>query len=336
MKRGLQDIREVIIQESEAIKARKKRITGRSIQLFVEGLLKKMKSIKEPESLALADLKNYRDGDTLAYICSNIPPEVVHHKFGLEFLLWVRTESTSMEYGDDCRRVFEENGYDYGLLERARLAMWRLTTNEYSVENILRLYNVLINLENALVKIQLANLLDAHATGQIKAEKYSLEVLMPESGERGYVTKWNGKQTENGLISIYLDAPVAVGLFYKDLPCAVISFLPYGDNLKIFQNQGIKPKSANGAKVKTTKGLGGFNNIRWVMLDVLKEIARLLGYNYIISPTAENIEWTRRRHKNGDLHLELKDAQRIYDNSAQTFGFKLIEEDGKRYYRLEI
>jgi len=166
--------------------------------------------------------------------------------------------------------------------------------------------------------------------------------------------------------ALYLDTPVGIGLFYKKEPCGILGFVPENkDSLMIFQLQGANPflmdedekyilfdsngtkvinksiwknhkryyKNVNGETIpekdivplkKSSRGLAPFDHLK-LLTRLSFAPAESLGFKEVAIRSGHNNSWTRP-YGDGRIHLDIKDALKIYDRTAKEMNFYQRED----------
>lgn len=221
---------------------------------------------------------------------------------------------------------------DASKLEKAKMTAWRFSRRR-DYESIMKAYELIRNFSN-IEDINLRKLLENNAKQGIKlSEKrirdYSLIGLETGAECTGYVGYWDLKLAKDKLYRIYLDAPVGFVLTYKNLPQAAVSFAPKGiEDLIIPQLQGVNSfgRHARGLMPLNWKSL---------LIDTVAAYGSSQGFSGLIIQSGHNNEWTKKVYragpKTGKAHLQLEKALKIYDEFAESNGFK--QQEDKNWYK---
>jgi len=155
-----------------------------------------------------------------------------------------------------------------------------------------------------------------------RANDYSLTPLITDSGfAQGSVKIWSGMY-DNKLFSIWLDSPVGIGLMYKGLPNAIVSFYaPKSNRIMIEQIQGVRPESLDSQRKFSSRGL---MPLQWekLLVKIVEELAVDQKFKEICVVSGDNQEWLGGRGRNSKKH---------YDDIAVTMNY--CQRRDKNWYK---
>ncbi len=126
-----------------------------------------------------------------------------------------------------------------------------------------------------------------------------------------------GKITKN--YQVYLDAPVGIGLTFKNRPCAITSFAAFDKStVRIYQVQGVRPYK-NYYSLSSSRGIF---NIEWdkILIELAENYARNLGFSHL-SIQGQELH---------DYSIMIRSGKDHYDNLAKKLGFK---ENQNNWYK---
>ena len=137
----------------------------------------------------------------------------------------------------------------------------------------------------------------------------------------------------------YLDAPISLALMYKGNPTAVIAaYVDTGSSLVVNEIQAVRPHISTvvDSKVeykKLSSNKWELEPLDWqkFLIDSLARIAAMHGIQKIGIQSAVNNRWTKP--EDGEVHLPLERAEKIYDQLALSLGMKPIYN---RNYEMDI
>ena len=167
-----------------------------------------------------------------------------------------------------------------------------------------------------------SNLKEGRAFSQERCGEYSLLSFHARENCRGYVDRWRDRIAEGTRqkISVYLDVPMAIALFWNHAPAAVAGILPLSaKTLAIYQLQGVKPILVDEQGKEIGKGASwGLEPLDWkkLLVECVLQVAPRLGFSKVGIQSGYDNAW----RKSGSLPLER--AVAIYDATAERFGFK--------------
>lgn len=204
-------------------------------------------------SLAALDTSDFPE---LANLIAFFPPQAVYNRLGKSALLWSwlrRTEGLSgfFPYNDGFKQVIEEElGRNPDQLRKSRKAV-EAKAETKDVRTILALDDLISDVNNGfLQEIDLPQVLRQHTkTGvsltEERLKKYALQPVNTIYYHHGYAEKWGDKNVDCQYtikkFRVYVDAPIAIGLFYESLPAALVGFsLTTPKTLLIYQLQGVR------------------------------------------------------------------------------------------------
>ncbi len=306
-----------------------------------EGILN---AISEPIGRVEVELlESYNQAFPVCTLLMFMDPLIVLKEFGEDVLIW-----SWLSYGimDERLELYEAvigRQKDMNALELSRRVLWsHFCTTEF--KSVMKFYDVYMGLEERVERLDLQECVQRHAKVGVmisanRGEDYCLEVLRPRKimdklSDIGYAEEYVGLK-DKSLVNIYLDAPLAVCLKYKDEPQAVVSFnfTPEGDALKIYQLQGVLRKVVDDERtVVGEKHARGLMPLCWqnLLVDITAQIAQSYGFTHVAIRSAHNNSWTKPYYDK-TIHLPLDAALQKYDAVAQNLGF--IQGQEKDWYK---
>ena len=311
---------------------------------FLNSSLKSLDALKKKKSS-----DGYFKDHYLAILLHYFSPETIYQQFGLDTFLWLlaykeKTFLTGLWSDDDVQKL---TGKNKRTMVRASItAAEYMTANPptvYTRETIWAIADCLDSFQETLKSIDLESLLrnnvkEGRTLSQQKSGAYFLRSLHARENCRGYVNEWHHKIVEKNprqKISVYLDVPMALSLFWNDAPAAVAGILPVSpETLVIYQLQGVKPVIINEERKELSKGATwGLEPLDWkkLLVESVLHVAGEFGFTKVGIQSGYDNVW----RKCGGLPLER--ALAIYDKTAQRMGFKqrsfLRKNKDRAWYR---
>lgn len=129
---------------------------------------------------------------------------------------------------------------------------------------------------------------------------YSLNPLnTPDSNICGMEKKWGSFQKYDGSrtkkFSIFLDTPIALGLFYKGEPNAIIGFIAENrQTLMVHQIQGVRPRIFDYKKKISKKGSSrGLMPLNWedLLVNCVEQLAKEMNFKKTAIKSGYNSKW---------------------------------------------
>lgn len=246
--------------------------------------------------------------------------------------------------GEKARSIFEEIGRTPERLEKALNAINHLAQRrdlptiaafEKVIEQVNSGFLQYVDLEK-LVQENSFSFLSPH-----QRQRYALEPLNTMStGIEGYEENWHREHIPrpNGhkaIFDVYLDIPVAIGLFYDALPQALAGFLATDpETLLIYQFQGVRPEIVD--KHNCSIGYGsswGLEPLDWkkLLVECAASLAQSVGFRRLAIRSGHHNGWTKKVNPDGTPKFPLQRALAIYDGTAERLGFTQGED--KNWYR---
>lgn len=326
-------------------------------------LQRRMEELKErfPADLSLATLDSHEKEHARGVyspfleLISYLPPEGVFEEFGEEVLFWAFCHAPFERREVLLHQYAQLSKKDKGKLELALHTEEKVTYHLSSNLNsraILKTYHFLEFLQKGdltgdpsegFSSSSLKNMLQACALpGVILSEQrlaaYRLEgMIMNGTEATGYERNWHyPKHLPEIEFELFLDAPLAISLLYKNEPQGLCSFwLEDQETLLIRQLQGVqKKKKYSTTKLRSHNGLAPLDWIKF-FLSCTAQLAQQFEITTISIQGGENNHYTRViDSKTGKLKLELQKALQRYDDNARRFGFEQ-RKDGNWYIATE-
>ncbi|MDP3640426.1 MAG: hypothetical protein Q8R53_04480 [Nanoarchaeota archaeon] len=271
--------------------------------------------------------------DCLAHLLSYFPPEAISEQFGQDTFLWLLAYKekiffTGLWNDEDVQKL---TGKNKRTMVRACTTAAEFTTvtppTLYRRETIFAIADCIDSLQETLISIDLEALLrgnvkEGRTFPRQRSSEYHIQPLHAKENCRGYVKIWDNRIIEktHQKISVYLDVPMALSLFWNDAPAAVAGILPVSPKtLVIYQLQGVKPLLIDEQKKEIGKGGSwGLEPLDWkkLLVESVLHLAGKLGFTEVGIQSGYDNVW----RKCGGLPLER--ALAIYDGTAQRLGFK--------------
>lgn len=252
------------------------------------------------ESTGLKQFDSYpvSTQNSLSLLLARLPHELVISDLGREALIWAWVK---YPYEDATKENLEANikncDVDFKLLERAKLTAKKLH-NSSDGSTIIKTYELLHGLNDVcLQNIDLPMLLRLCTKQNInpsekRIKDYGLTTI-PSEGTTGYIEEPRLKKSPDGKkkFSIYLDAPIAVGLMYKGEPNAVVAFSPK-DAITFFisQLQGVIGRKKESEKRAHSRGL---ITLEWekLLVHISENIGKMFNFEQIAIQGSRNNKW---------------------------------------------
>lgn len=298
--------------------------------------------------------------------------------FGRELAIWAWVNMAYADENRFLKEVCKASGENPLLMEKSRMSTMYLNRDEYSSRLVTKFYDLItatndydtcytfekgLSLEKVLAqncrsktcefnKYSLVPLnTPAYITYNIHDDEWwHIHECGPEVVWES-IRKIEGKNARSledisrnefagKFYKIWLDSPVGIGLFYNDVPCASISFIPEIDNaLLIVQMQGIKPMLLrDSSKILIDEryekiSSRGIFNIGWqdILVKYAENLAKQLDYKKIGIRGAVNNIWTRPNRYAKEPHLTIEQAEKKYNYIAKRLGFK--KEKNNNWYK---
>lgn len=172
-----------------------------------------------------------------------------------------------------------------------------------------------------------------------KISSYDLFVLRTVNNQaEGYASHWGERKVScsnyTKLYDLWLDAPLAVSLFYNREPNAVVSFFPFSEKtLMINQLQGVSPDKYDENKIFKGKFKArGLAVLDWqkFLVNIVKDVARDFNYDFVAIRGAHNHPDAFPDDYASSDDLSFSRALKVYDGVGQRLGFK--ENDERDWY----
>ena len=306
-----------------------------------EGLLD---MISEPiERVEVELLESYNKAFPVCTLLMFMDPAVVVKEFGEDVLIWSWLSYGIMDERLELYKTVIDRKKDMNALELSKRVLWsHFFTTEF--KSVMKFYDVYMGLEERVESFDLQECLQRHAKLGImisteRGKDYCLEVLRPRKimgalQGIGYAEEYFGLNDKSS-VNIYLDAPLAVALKYKDEPQAVaaFNFTQEGDALKIYQLQGVLRKVIDDENtVVGKKHARGLMPLCWqdLLVDITSQIAQSEGFTYVAIRSGHNNRWVKLS-LDGTIHLPLDAALHKYDAVAKQLGF--VQKEDKDWYK---
>lgn len=278
----------------------------------------------------------------LSLLLAHLPPKTVFNELGPDALYWTWVKYPYVPHKDKIAGALAGfTGKDPEMLEKARLSAWRMLHNKDArdVKSIDRLIEYVNSgrLGSFPLKEQIRLCSKPGFSMQERENQYLLSAMntekhYPVSNE----VEW-GRMADGGgnkRFSVYLDAPVGIGLMHKGLPAAAAGLLSSASTLMIYQLQGIQPHivDENGKEIGRASSRG-LMPIDWqrILVNCAGFVASELGLEEICLRSGYNNKWTKKYEGDGKIHLKLEDALAAYDRVAERLGFE--QRDDKNWYK---
>ena len=298
--------------------------------------------LKPRKKVTGSSLDRLKFNSYLRELLLSLPPEKVLKDLGKEVVLWAWVNST---IDDDLQGDFEQVidnslGINMELLINARKAVWR-DSRTRDFKQIMNLYTRLNGLETVLPMVPLFELLCTHASKEImfseeKREEYQLQPLMDRKLKKIHTMMYAIKnKNQEKIFSIYLDAPGAFALCYKNEPQAVAAYTcSTPSTLLIPQLQGINWEFDRSNNIKKKRHARGLVHLDWQasLVDIVAYIGRRQGFTQLGIQSGYNNDWTQKYDEKGKVHLPLDVALQKYDAVAERLGF--IQREDKNWYKI--
>ena len=281
-----------------------------------------------------------------------LDPKSILEQAGFDPLLWAGFCTESMHYGQ--RRTFTTllatAGYSPERMQVAARALSEILSRPENTQTAFKTYTLgsaLERLNFEPIEVPLKNYVKPNRLSSLATlTDYSLEGITIPSGfpygknhPHGHIAY--SVHPGDSFVSIYLDAPAALVLHYKDQPVAVLSaFACTATSLFINQIQATQRFEL----VSDTPELTArpHPSHRWelepldwksFLFDTICSIARTTGFTDIIIQSGDNNRWTKP-DASGTLHLPVERARAIYDAFATSKGMVRMP-DGNFYLTLD-
>lgn len=296
-----------------------------------------------PTDLSFSTLDSYKENLKLSIVLAHIPAKEILSNFGDDVLFWTCLRYPYKRQYDILLKDIETiTKRDSVLLEKAKLTAWQLL-RESGTELIKKTYDLGDSIRLRIAdSIDLKKLLQENAKedAQLSEKRladYSLHPLTTiENYSHGPEAKWGGRRIGNDKrYSIYLDTPYGLALTYKGEPNAVVGFFPNAiDSIIIYQLQGVRPDKLDQKEEQIGKSSSrGLMPIDWqkLMVDVVENIAKQLGYSKIAIQSGINNSWTKPYYVDKKIQIPLEEAVKKYDYVAKRLGFYQAKD--KNWYK---
>lgn len=164
-----------------------------------------------------------------------------------------------------------------------------------------------------------------------KISSYDLFALRTVDNQaEGYASHWGQRKFScskyTKLYDLWLDAPMAVSLFYNREPNAVVSFFPFDERtLMINQLQGISPNKYDENKIFKGKFKArGLVVLDWqkFLVNIVEGVARDFNYDFVAIRGAHNHPDAFPDDYVSSEDLSFSRALKMYDGVAKRLGFK--------------
>jgi hypothetical protein len=283
-----------------------------------------------------ASLDSYFEKSALNMILSSFSAEILCSELGEDALLWTWLNKSRSIFDEDnlIKDIERITGLDSMQIDKiSTFTKVRLNTsgvglfkknydaNSKSVGNYIESLNLQEYLKNSTK--------NNFQFSQKRLNDYSLSALSTQGAQiAGHDINWNytTQMAEEKMYIIFLDSLVGLSLNYKDKPNAVIGFYPCDlETIFVEQLQGIRPMKYNSTGCNTfagsSKGLIPGLNWKKLLVDIVFDFAKEIGFSQIAIQSGYNNYWTKPSHF-GDPLLPLENAIKIYDDFAKESGFK--------------
>lgn len=294
--------------------------------------------------LSLAALDEY-DFPELANLIAFFPPRAVYNHLGKSAMLWSwlrHTEGFSCFFphvGDFNQAIEEKVGRKLDQLRKSRKAV-EAKAETKDARTILALDDLISDVNSGfLQEIDLPHLLRQHiktgvSLAKERVEKYALLPLNTTYDHHGYAQEWGDKKVDCQdtikKFRVYVDAPIAIGLFYEGFPTALVGFsLTTPKTLLIYQLQGVRAEIYTYKLTKSDSW--SLEPLDWKVLLVscVEQLARKRKMKTLGIQSWKHNHWC----KDNPHEFPLKRAMAIYDQTAERLGFKK-KKNGNWYLSL--
>lgn len=174
--------------------------------------------------------------------------------------------------------------------------------------------------------------IDLHAaldTSRATAEPFS-EKRMHDYGllgmlavDHGKVEGWSHTILNNKYYNLYIDAPTAIALTYKNMPQALVSMRAAPRrSVRVVQIQGVRPWHWVNNQLGKMASSRGLMPLHWVscMLHIADQVAQSVDASTIYVQSASLNTWAREGARS-DLGFPHQAAQKIYDTVPKENGY---------------
>lgn len=283
-----------------------------------------------PQNLELESLDSYKNSYELNTLFTYSPHEKLKKEFGKDILLWTWNKNEYHSEKSDLLSAIDE---DLNLNEDILLLSRTISRNIQPInssKSLKKVYDTVNSFNDFLKNYDLKNELlknikSGFGISEKKLEKYSLDQFFArENNFSGEDEVWGRTYEETESYDVYLDAPICVGLMFKDEPCALMSFFPTDNNaVLIKQIQGVNKKtydSKNKSKVISTKSQRAIISINYnkFFFDLVQDYSKMQGYSKIGIQSSKNNRWN-------DIiggKISLESTIKTYNNFAKSIGMK--------------
>ncbi|MFH1174839.1 MAG: hypothetical protein V1725_06915 [archaeon] len=297
-----------------------------------ESLLQNIRA-NPPADTSLQTLDRYEHAHDLSILLNNLPTSA-KEAFETQLLLWTYTQYpfTDEKNDETVALLAKRMRISADRIESARLAAWRIF-NTRSGALIKRTLDLEMDLTNHLDVPPLQEYaLPGITLSPARLTQYGFIPMFARSYKKGDLLEeeWGEKRMGEKLFMIYLDTPCALALTYKDIPQALVGFIPSDERtLLIDQLQGVIPYFKN-EQGKYSKGSSrGLAPLDWTRLLVEKAeaIARSHDFSTLAIQSGENNQWARRPKGDGTSNLPYEKALERYDDLAARLHFTQREDE---------
>lgn len=298
---------------------------------------------------------NTRAFKLASYCIHNTDAELVVSEFGVETAFWAFHETRAQKL-DRALQATLISEWDMDLITAREVRDWqRFQGQPKEAANALAQYRHLQYIySQSTEQIDLPYILSTSALPGVSLSKsrlsdYSLTPLglardldtYKSSGDyraTGTASRFgHHKPGDKKAYEVFLDAPAAIALLYKDEPQALVSTMLDVDESALFINQlqgirgcQIKPGTEDSDFALRGKQLSarGLAPLDWrkTMLSVAEQVAINAGYKSVTLQSGTNNYWTLPQSPDKDPHLSQEQAIIAYDKPAARLGFTLNDQ----------
>lgn len=298
-----------------------------------------------PASFDSKDLSNYAQdlilSGALAGLIARIPNREPIQTLGPVPVVWAALVLRSFDSGASFRlsdELAKSRGIDREIVAQAFAAASR--TSAKDPDRAMRVIDFMAGQERFLESADVPGLVAKYWKGaplkQEVLDRYQLRPLRlrDSTAPSGTERKWGARMrmgaadSDVRIYDVYLDSPIAMGLFYMGEPNAILSaHLSDRNGLLISQIQGVRAfrKEANGDEISCNSW--GLSKLDWVplMIEVAAQESSAAGFSSLGIQGAVNNLWVHERWRVGPLagkpKLPVEIARARYDDNAERLGF---------------
>lgn len=300
----------------------------------VPSLDEALKSTVDIESSDSMYLDAHPHKSSLALLLGHIPIKFIIDKFGEESAIWTYIH---FPYGREkpLKELSSLNVCDPKRMQKSRLSEWQLHFDN-DTRNIIDLYSLITYVNDGFCKKDIKGLLSKHWKQEFSNDTISRYSIHPLNTQKDYPRSlddlYSGEKKNHEWISLYLDAPIGIGLFHDDVPIAAASYMTRNDSLMIYQMQGIRVEIVKYFKIVSKKHTRALMPIHWkeFFLELSTSLAKEQSLSHIGIRSGHNNLWTKPDN-DGNIHLPIDRALSVYDKFAASNGFTQAED--KNWYK---